>query len=134
VNPSPDRLLRTALRGNAAFSSACGASSIVWSTPLGAALGIDPPFALVALGAQLLAFALFLAWLASRESIPPAFALSVVAADALWVIGTIPILVAGLLTTTGSWTAFAIANVVACFAVVQYAGVRRLRSESATHA
>lgn len=127
----PDRLLRNALRGNAAFSSACGLISIAGATPLAGALGTGPPYSLVALGAQLLVFAAFLVWLASRPAIRPALALAVVAADALWVVGTLPLLVAGVLTPTGSWTAFAIAQVVAVFAGVQYVGVRRLRAVAA---
>ena len=87
---------------------------------------------LTSLGLQLLGFATLLVWLASRPTIRPALALAVVAADVLWVVGTVPLLVAGILTPLGSWTAFAIANVVALFAALQYLGVRRMRPTART--
>lgn len=124
---SDDRLLRSSLRGNAAFSTLCGLTSLLAATALAPALGVPEPMMLTSLGVQLLVFATLLVWLASRPAIRPALALAVVAADVLWVVGTVPLLVAGVLTPLGSWTAFAIANVVALFAALQYLGVRRMR-------
>ena len=123
-----DRLLRLSLRGNAAFSTLCGLTSLLAAGSLAAALGIPEPALLTSLGLQLLVFAGLLALLASRPAIRPGLALAVVAADVLWVIGTGPVLVAGILTPLGSWTAFAVANVIALFAVLQYLGIRRMRT------
>ncbi len=127
-----DRLLRRSLRGNAAFSTLCGLTSLLAASSLAPALGIPEPLQLASLGAQLLVFAGLLVWLASRPAIRPGLALAVVAADLLWVIGTVPLLVAGILTPLGSWTAFAVANVVGLFAVLQYLGVRRMRPAAST--
>ena len=128
MNPANDRLLRYSLRGNAVFSTLCGVSAIAFATPLAATLGIPAPLQLVALGAQLLGFAALLVWLASRPEVRPALALAVVAADALWVVATIPLVLSGVLSAAGNWTALAIADVVALFALLQYLGVRRMRS------
>ena len=123
-----DRLLRNALRGNAAFSTLCGLGSLVFATPLAAALGVPEPALLTSLGAQLLVFAAFLAWLASREVVRLGLALAVVAADVLWVVGTVPVVYAGPLSSLGNGVAVAIAHVVGLFALLQYLGIRRLRS------
>ena len=123
-----DRLLRYSLRGNALFSTGCGLAALALAQPLAEALGIPDPRTLTSLGAQLLVFAALLVWLAPRAGIRPAFALAVIAADVLWVVGTIPVVYAGGLTPAGNWTAIAIAEVVGLFAILQYLGLRRMRS------
>ncbi len=122
-----DRLLRYSLRANAAFSSVCGVASLASAAPLAASLGIPEPALLTGLGVQLLLFAGLLMLLASRPVIRPSLALAVVAADVLWVVGTVPLVLSGALSTAGNWTALAIADVVALFAVLQYVGIRRTR-------
>ncbi len=125
MTPANDRLLRYSLRGNAAFSTLCGASALVFAAPLAETLGVPAPIQLAGLGAQLLMFAALLGWLASRPEIRVGFALAVVVADVLWVIGTVPVIASGALTSAGNWTAILIANVVALLALLQYLGVRR---------
>jgi len=121
-----DRLLRYSLRGNAAFSTLSGLASLVFATPLASALGSSPPLPLQIIGAQLLGFAALLVWLASRPVIRPGFVWAVIAADLLWVVGTIPLVMSGQLTSAGNWTAGMIADVVALFALLQYLGVHRV--------
>jgi len=122
-----DRLLRWSLRANAAFSSACAALALAAAGRLARTLGVPEPGMLVALGVQLLVWAGLLLALAARPRIRPALALAVVAADALWVVGMIPLVLAGGLTAAGVWTALALADVVAAFAVLQLLGIRRAR-------
>jgi len=129
-----DRLLRYSLRGNAAFSTLSGLASLAFAGPLTSALGMEPPLALQVLGAQLLGFAVLLVWLASRPLIRPAFAWAVIAADLLWVAGTLPVVMSGQLTSAGNWTALMIADLVALFALLQYLGVRRVRIPQAAAA
>jgi hypothetical protein len=131
MTASPDRLLRMSLLGNAAFSTLSGLTSIFFAARLEAALGIPEPFSLMSLGVQLLLFAGLLVWLATREVIRPGLALAVVIADVLWVVGTVPLLLAGVLTTAGFWTAAMVADVVGVFAVLQLVGLRRLRAAGA---
>ncbi len=129
-----DRLLRYSLRGNAAFSSASGLAFIAAAGPLARTMGVPDIVSLPGLGVQLLGFAALLVWLASRGIIRPGFALAVVVADALWVVGTVPLLLAGVLSPAGSWIATAIAHVVAAFAVLQYLGIRRMQAPRTTAA
>ena len=126
MNPD-DRLLRYSLRGNAAFSTLCGLGAIAAAEPLAGALGLPGAASLTSLAVQLLVFAGLLIWLASRQPIRLGLALAVVATDVLWVVGTVPVLLSGELTTAGNWTAFAIANVVGLFALLQFLGIRRAR-------
>jgi hypothetical protein len=126
-----DRLLRLALRGNAAFSTACASICLVAAAPLAGALGVPNAVVLVGLGGQLLVFAAFLVWLSMRPKIHPGIALGVILADIAWVVGTVPIVLAGLLTTTGVWTALAVADLVALFGVLQWVGLRRMRRAAA---
>jgi hypothetical protein len=122
-----DRLLRLALRGNAAFSTTCALIGLIASAPLASALGVPNAGVLVGLAAQLLVFAAFLVWLSRRPQIHPAVALGVILADVAWVVGTVPVVAGGTLTTAGVWTALAVADVVALFAVLQGVGLRRMR-------
>ncbi len=134
MSQAKDRLLRYSLRGNAAFSSLSGLAALIFATPLASALGTGPPLALRLLGAQLFGFALLLVWLAARPLIRPAFVWAVIAADLLWVVGTVPIVMSGELSSAGNWTAGMIADVVALFALLQYLGVRRLQPQPAAAA
>lgn len=126
MNPN-DRLLRIALRGNAAFSATSGLVSLVAAGSLATLLGVPEAQVLTALGAQLLVFAAFLVWLSTRERIHPGLAMAVIAADVAWVIGTVPVVAADFLTTVGVWTVLGIADVVAVFAALQWFGLRRMR-------
>ena len=64
-------------------------TSLIFAAPLASALGLEPALQLQLLGAQLLGFAALLVWLSSRDVIRPGFAWAVIAADLLWVVGTI---------------------------------------------
>lgn len=128
MNRPGDFLLRWSLRGNAAFSTLCALVSLAAAAPLAASLGLPGAPALYSLGAQLMVFAALLVWLASRPVIRAWLALLVVAADALWVVGTVPVVLSDELTRTGDVTATAIALVVATFGVLQLMGVLRMRA------
>jgi hypothetical protein len=122
-----DRLLRLALRCNAGFSGLCALLCLAASGPIAASMGLPEAIWLQALGVQLLVFAGFLVWLAARPRIAPAIAWGVVAADVAWVVGTLPLVAADLLTITGIWIALGVADVVAFFAILQVVGLRRMQ-------
>jgi len=122
-----DAFLRAALRGNAAFSTLSGLAALVFAGPLAPWLGVpDAAPWLRALGVGLVAFAAGLVWLASREEVPSGTAWGVVAADLGWVLGTVPLVAADLLSRPGDWLAVGIADFVLLFAVLQAVGIRRL--------
>jgi hypothetical protein len=123
-----DGWLRGVLRGNAAFSTACGAAALAAPGRLAAALGVpEAGWLLAALGVGLLAFAAAVLALAARRPIPLAGARTVIAADLAWIAGTIPLVLWGPLSTAGVWIAIAVAALVAGFAEAQALGVRRAR-------
>ena len=131
----PGRLLRIALRANAAFSLLSGGFMLIADGLVAAILGAYTALgAIHFVGANLVVFAAMLLWLASREEISPTFALAVVAADSLWVIGSWIAMAAGMVAGQGWWAVGVVADVVLLFAVVQYLGVRRLQRAAATAA
>ncbi len=127
-NPS---MLRWALGGNALFSTLTGIASLVAPAAIGTFLGL-PAGEISALGTELLLFAAFLFFLATRQDLERPWirntVLVVIALDVLWVLGSAVAILAPTtpLTTAGKWTVMAIAVVVADFAVFQTVGWRRL--------
>lgn len=122
------RLLRLALRGNAAFSTVCGIILIAFGDSLGTLIGSGP---LGPLGWSLLPFAGLVAWISMGKPIRKWPAIVVVALDALWVAGSIPLLFpSSPLTGTGKILALLAADAVLVFAVLQAMGIYRSRRSS----
>ena len=130
------RLLRGSLAGNAAFSVVSGLTFALGSGAVAEAIGLAPAWILVAVGVGLLGFAANVGWLASRDEIPLAGAMTIVWGDLAWVVGTVPVVMSGVLNGTGNVAAIVIADVVLAFAVLQYLGIRRARrsAEAGAHA
>ena len=124
---NPSRLLRDSLRANAAFSLVSGATFVAASEPLSRFFGLPEAAALSGLGANLLVFAALLLLLAGARAIRLWLAALVVAADVAWVAGSAALILAGPLSTGGNGAAAAIACAVLVFALLQYAGIRRLQ-------
>ena len=119
-------LLRWSLRGNAAFSTCCGVVFLAASGSLAAAAGISAPILVSSFGLNLVVFAVFLVWLASREMPRISLAVAVVGLDLFCVIGFWALAVSGLLNDTGSAALAALSLPVLGFAAAQTAGVRQL--------
>ncbi len=129
------RMQRLAVGGNAAFSATCAMTCLLAREPLGELIGLAPT-ALAGLGAELLAFAGFLALLATRKDMNRPWVQNAVVTvgmlDVLWVVGSaLAILQPGLLTGAGRWVVGAIALAVADFAAFQLLGWWRLRQATA---
>lgn len=122
-------LLRRAMRGNAIFSLISGLTFALFSQPLSTLLGIPWPTALLVVGVMLIIYAADLAWVTSSEQFDIRWGMVAVALDAVWVIGSAVILMAGLLplTTLGWWTVAIAADIVLLFAVAQAIGIRRIQ-------
>jgi hypothetical protein len=137
MNASADRLLRRTLWGNAAFSVVSGVVLAIFAGPFAAAASAEPisvgglDLALVfeLLGIGVVAFGALCAWIASRETLPEAWARAIFAADIAWVAASIVVLL-----LPASWTLAgiagiaAIALVVADLAILEYLGLRRLNT------
>ena len=122
------KLLRYALRGNGIFSAISGATLLVAAKPLATFMGLDWPLALTITGIILLPYGALLLWVATQAEIDRGFAKTAVLLDALWVIGSIILLLTNWLnlSTAGNWTVALLAESVLTFAILQAVGLRRL--------
>jgi hypothetical protein len=126
---SPSKLLRRTLQANAAFSSLSGIVSITGAQPLSQLLGANLSSLLIGMGIALLAYAAILLVNARRENIKLQEAWLAVVLDTAWVVGSVILIFAGTLTTTGNWLVAVVADVVLLFAVLQFFGIRRLQRQ-----
>ncbi len=94
-------------------------------------VGIEWVWLVRATGVGLVGFAGVVALVATRDEIDLRATLAIIAGDLLWVVGTVPILLFGLLSSGGLVAAAIIADIVLVFAALQYFGVRRIRARSA---
>jgi hypothetical protein len=122
--PAPASLLRLALRLDAVVTGLNGAAYLLAASPLADLLGL-PAGWLRGTGVFLLAYAAAV-WLVGARPTPSAVR-TVVAANALWAAGSVVVVLAGLgsPTTVGAVWLVLQALVVAAFAVLQAAGLRR---------
>ncbi|UCC88867.1 MAG: hypothetical protein JSV81_06070 [Anaerolineales bacterium] len=121
-------LLRTALKGNSAFSLLSAAALIAAASPLADFLGLGWPLALTVVGFVLAAHAMVLWWGSSQLMIPRWLVWYAIEGDIGWIIATIVVLVVDpwSFTTGGKWLLAAMGDVVAVFAILQYIGLRRV--------
>ncbi|HLU55358.1 MAG TPA: hypothetical protein VKZ81_07835 [Pseudonocardia sp.] len=122
------RLLRFALRIDAAGSGALGLLGLAAAAPLADLTGMTAG-ELVGTGAFLVGYALVLVLLAARPVIPRAGAWTVVVGNTLWVLGSVGAVVAGrdALTAFGVALVLVQAAAVAVFVELQWLGLRRAR-------
>ena len=121
--------LRGALVADALISGTTGLALIAGAGVLGPLLGIDESLMRYA-GVLLVPFAAYVYYL-SRRRPTRAAVLTVVALNGLWVAASVGLLAAGGIAPTALGTAFVVAQavVVAIFAELQYAGLRRSLAE-----
>ena len=125
-------LLRLALLADAVASGAMGILLAAAAEPLAAWFGL--PLALLReVGLLLIPYAALLVYLATRATTPRLPAQVIVAGNVLWVIGSVALLMSGLVAPTALGTAFVIAQalIVAILAELQLLGLRRQRLAAA---
>jgi hypothetical protein len=122
------RWLRISLLGNAVFSVFSGLTFVLAADAVAGFIGLDRAVDVRAVGVGLLGFAGFVAFVATRPQIDLGAAISIVIGDLSWVVGTVPLVMADILSQNGVFAALAIADVVLTFAGLQYYGVRRIRA------
>lgn len=120
-------LLQNAVRGNAIFSTACAVIAIVSASAIADYLGAGVPLFYSVLGAILLGHAGILFYSARGNQVASSFAWYAIIGDVAWVIATAYILLTDSfnLTTGGKWLVLGIGDIVLCFAIAQYIGLRR---------
>ena len=124
INPS--QFLRRALLADAVFS---GIAAVALTLDAGAlAPLLDLPEALLReTGLFLIAYTALVGWLGTRESLPKALVIIVVAGNAAWTIASIALLFSGAVSPNllGEIVVVAQAIATGVFAELQYIGLRR---------
>lgn len=107
-------------------SGAMGALLIVAAGPLSGFTGLPATF-LFWVGVSLIPWVAGLVWLGLREPLNRGGVEAVIALNALWVVGSVGVLVAGIFEPTALGYAFIVAQAlaVAAFAELQFVGIRR---------
>jgi len=122
----PSVFLRRAILADAAFS---GVSALLLTFGAGALVPwLDLPEALLReTGLFLIAYAALVGWLGTRQSMPKAMVVVVIAGNAAWTIASIGLLFSGAVTPNLLGEAFVAAQAIAvgAFAELQYIGLRR---------
>jgi hypothetical protein len=124
IHPSP--FLRRAILADAIFS---GLSAVLLTAGAGVlAPWLNLPEALLReTGLFLIAYATLVGWLSTRQMMPKALVLIVVAGNAAWTLASIALLFSGWVTPNllGEIVVAAQAIAVGAFAELQYIGLRR---------
>jgi hypothetical protein len=124
INPS--LFLRRAVLADAIFS---GASALLLTFGAGALVSLlNLPEALLReTGLFLIAYAALVGWLGTRQSMPKALVLIVIAGNAAWTIGCIALLFSGAVTPNLLGEAVVAIQAIAtgAFAELQYIGLRK---------
>jgi hypothetical protein len=124
INPS--MFLRRAILGDAIFS---GASAVLLTFGAGALAPLLnlPEALLLETGLFLIAYAALVGWLGTRQSMPKALVMIVIAGNAAWTIASIALLFSGAVMPNLLGEAFVAlqATAVGAIAELQYIGLRR---------
>jgi hypothetical protein len=122
----PSIFLRRAILADAIFSAA---SALLLTFGAGALAPLTrlPEALLRETGLFLIAYAVLVGWLGTRQSMPKALVGIVIAGNAAWTLGSIALLFSGAVTPNLPGEAFVAAQaiVVGAFAELQYIGLRR---------
>jgi hypothetical protein len=122
----PSLFLRRALLADAIFSGA-GAVGFTLGAVVFASLLNLPEALLRETGLFLIAYAILVGWLGTRQSMPKALVAIVVAGNIAWTIASIALLFSGLVEPNVFGEAVVVAQAIATgvFAELQYMGLRR---------
>jgi len=127
ATPSKSNVLRRSLQGDGLFEVIVGVSLIVRAKPLASLSGVEMSAILVGIGIGMVLYGAWLFRIATQQPINHRAALTAASLNAAWVVGMMPILLAGWLplTSAGWWAVALITDVVAVFAILQFYGVWR---------
>jgi hypothetical protein len=126
-------MLRKTLLSNAIFSFLSGLLMVVLNNWLSSFIGVPYPIILIAIGSGLIIFSLWLFSLALKQDIQIMIIGSVVIMDLIWVVGSVILVIAQLLTSQGNSLCLALASVVFILALLQIIGIRKSKRGEATN-
>ena len=124
-------LLRQTLLVNGIATAMTGVAALLGAPWLASILGPMAPELLAIIGAGLVVFAGVLLAQARRARIDSRVAWTIAAMDVAWVLGSVAVVEAGVLTVAGNVIVAAVAAVVLVFAVLEIRGIRFLGSSGA---
>lgn len=121
--------LRRALQGDGLFGILSGLIVALGAAELSKWMGLESSGILVISGFGLIAYGFALFWYSSNRPLTRSFALTIIGINILWIIGSIFLLTVNPLplTTEGRWFVLLAADMVACFAIWQFVGLRRMK-------
>jgi len=122
----PSLFLRRAILADAIFSGASATLLSLGAGPLAPLLNLPEPL-LRETGLFLIAYAALVGWLATRQAMPKALVMIVIAGNTAWTLASIALLFSGAVTPNLQGEAFVAAQaiVVGALAELQYVGLRR---------
>jgi hypothetical protein len=124
INPCP--FLRRALLADAVFSGVAALGFAFGAGAFGPLFNL-PEAMLREVGLFLIAYAAFVGWLGSRQTMSKGLVLLVIAGNAAWTIGSIALLFSGKVSPNALGMAMVVAQAIATgvFAELQYIGLRK---------
>ncbi|MCH8983180.1 MAG: hypothetical protein IH943_03640 [Acidobacteria bacterium] len=124
-------LLRYSLTGNGLFSILTGAIALVFSTPLGAYMGV-PPLVLSVVGVSVAVFGGTVYVVSRRSPINRRLAALTVMVDIVWVLGAVVLIgvFPETMTSEGAALLAVVSGVVGLFAALQSVGLRSSTASS----
>ena len=130
IHHSP--LLRLAVQADAAVSGAMALLLSFGAGMLAPVLRLPEPLLLES-GLFLIAYAAFVGWLGSRQLMPRAMVVLIIAGNALWTLGSVTLLFSGMVSPSLLGLAFVALQAIAvgAFAELQYLGLRRSNARQA---
>ncbi|MDH3491996.1 MAG: hypothetical protein OEM82_00460 [Acidobacteriota bacterium] len=121
------KLLNTTLRVNALFSLLSGIDLVVFDSTIVRVLTDDMLVSILPTGVMLIAFSIFVFSVSMLSNVNKYLVGSIIAMDALWVLGSLALVLSGheILTFIGQVSVLAVALVIASFAFFQTKGLLR---------
>ena len=124
------RFLRNVLKANAIFSTVSGLMFILFASSLASLFGSTTnPMIFVGLGLVILPFAIYVYKISTMEALNTRLVWVIIGLDTFWVVASAVLLLTNIvpLTTMGKWMIGFSAEIVAVFAILEFAGLRKLR-------
>jgi hypothetical protein len=122
----PSRFLRRAILADAVFSGASAVLLTLGAGELAPLLNL-PETLLLETGLFLIAYAALVGWLGTRQAMPKALVIIVIAGNAAWTLASIALLFSGAVTPNLLGEVFVAAQAIAvgALAELQYIGLRK---------
>ncbi|WBU29041.1 hypothetical protein OOZ54_20610 [Rhodopseudomonas palustris] len=119
-------LLRRALQADALVSGAMALLLSLAAGTLSRLLALPQPL-LLETGLFLIGYAALVGWLGTRRALPKALVLIVIAGNALWPLGSVALLLSGMVAPNALGVIFVLiqATAVGIFAELQFIGLKR---------